>query len=99
MAIDAKRHGLTRRDFGKATLAAGAAAAVLGKAPAFAQGNVLKVGVLLPRSGYLAQPGQACQRGADIAQVLLPELGFQVEILNADTESNPDVARSRTEKL
>jgi branched-chain amino acid transport system substrate-binding protein len=91
--------GLTRRDFGKATLAAGATAAIMGKAPAFAQDKVLKVGVLLPRSGFLAQPGQACQRGADIAQVLLPQLGFPVEILSADTESNPDVARSRTEKL
>ncbi len=54
-----ERLGLTRRDFGKATLAASAAAAVLTKAPAFAQDTVLKVGVLLPRSGYLAQPGQA----------------------------------------
>jgi branched-chain amino acid transport system substrate-binding protein len=62
-----ERLGLTRRDFGKATLAASAAAAVLTKAPAFAQDTELKVGVLLPRSGYLAQPGQACQRGAEIA--------------------------------
>jgi branched-chain amino acid transport system substrate-binding protein len=94
-----ERLGLTRRDFGKATLAASAAALVLTRAPAFAQDTVLKVGVLLPRSGYLAQPGQACQRGADIAATLLPELGFRVEVLNADTESNPDVARSRAEKL
>ncbi len=90
--------GLTRRQFGTAAVAAGALAA-FGRAPAYAQGTTLKVGVLLPRSGHLAQAGQACQRGADIAPALLAELGHKVEILSADTESNVDVARSRTEKL
>ncbi|KAA0679227.1 branched-chain amino acid ABC transporter [Roseomonas genomospecies 6] len=94
--------GLTRRQFGTAAasvaLSAGALAA-FGRAPAFAQGTVLKVGVLLPRSGLLAQAGQACQRGAEIAPAILSELGYKVEILSADTESNVDVARSRAEKL
>ncbi|HYH19070.1 MAG TPA: ABC transporter substrate-binding protein [Azospirillum sp.] len=90
--------GLTRRQFSRAAVAAGALAA-FGKAPAFAQNQALKVGVLLPRSGHLAQAGQACQRGADIAPAVLSELGYKVEILSADTESNVDVARSRTEKL
>lgn len=94
--------GLTRRQFGTAAasvaLSAGALAA-FGRAPAFAQGAALKVGVLLPRSGLLAQAGQACQRGAEIAPAILGELGYKVEILSADTESNVDVARSRAEKL
>ena len=92
--------GLTRRQFGTAAasvaLSAGALAA-FGRAPAFAQGTALKVGVLLPRSGLLAQAGQACQRGAEIAPAILGELGYKVEILSADTESNVDVARSRAE--
>ncbi|WP_029009899.1 ABC transporter substrate-binding protein [Azospirillum halopraeferens] len=90
--------GLTRRRFGQAAAAAGALAA-FGTAPAFAQATTLKVGVLLPRSGHLAQAGQACQRGADIAPAVLRDMGYAVEILSADTESNVDVARSRTEKL
>ncbi|HYH38730.1 MAG TPA: ABC transporter substrate-binding protein [Azospirillum sp.] len=92
------RIGLTRRQLGQAAVAAGALTA-FGKAPVFAQGAALKVGVLLPRSGHLAQAGQACQRGADIAPAVLADLGYKVEILSADTESSPDVARSRTEKL
>ncbi|WP_247887131.1 ABC transporter substrate-binding protein [Azospirillum sp. SYSU D00513] len=90
--------GLTRRQLGGAAVAAGTLAA-FGRAPVFAQEKVLKVGVLLPRSGHLAQAGQACQRGADIAPGLLAEMGHKVEILSADTESNADVARSRAEKL
>lgn len=92
------RFGLTRRRFGQAAIAAGALTA-FGKAPVLAQGTGLKVGVLLPRSGHLAQAGQACQRGADIAPAVLGDLGYRIEILSADTESSPDVARSRTEKL
>lgn len=88
----------TRRAFGGGLVAAGTLAA-FGKAPVFAQNAALKVGVLLPKSGMLAQAGQACQRGADIAPEVLADIGHKVEILPADTESNVDVARSRTEKL
>jgi len=98
MTTRSTRFGLTRRQFGQAAVAAGALTA-FGKAPAFAQASTLKVGVLLPRSGHLAQAGQACQRGADIAPAVLGDLGYKLEILSADTESSPDVARSRTEKL
>jgi len=89
---------LTRRQLGQAAVAGGALAA-FGRAPAFAQNTTLKVGVLLPRSGLLAQAGQACQRGAEIAPAVLAEMGYKVEVMSADTESNVDVARSRTEKL
>ncbi|WP_298380745.1 ABC transporter substrate-binding protein [Azospirillum sp.] len=89
---------LTRRQLGQAALAGGALAS-FGRAPAFAQNTTLKVGVLLPRSGLLAQAGQACQRGADIAPAVLADMGYKVEVMSADTESNVDVARSRTEKL
>ena len=79
------------------------AAFVAGTAPfniVHAQAKSLKVGVLLPRSGYQAGIGQDCQRGVDIANVVLKDLGYtQLEIMNGDTESNVDVARSRAEKM
>jgi len=89
---------ITRRQF-----AAGAGAVVLAAAPfgrARAQGAALKVGVLLPRSGYQAGIGQDCQRGADIAPAIFKELGLpELALMNADTETSVDVARSRAEKL
>jgi branched-chain amino acid transport system substrate-binding protein len=60
----------------------------------------LKVGLLLPRSGLQAQIGQSCQKGADVApEFLRQRLGVDVELMNADTESNVDTARSRAERL
>lgn len=59
----------------------------------------LKLGVLLPRSGHLALIGQACQRGAELAVPILADMGHQVQLMNADTESNPDVGRTQAEKL
>ena len=65
-----------------------------------AQSGPLKVGVLLPRSGYQAGIGQDCQRGVDVTAGLLKELGLpELQIMNADTETNVEVARSRAEKL
>src|SRR5262245_51608232 len=67
---------------------------------AFAQGAALKVGVLLPRSGIQAKIGEACQQGADVALPILKEMGYPaLEMLKADTESNPQIARAATEKL
>jgi branched-chain amino acid transport system substrate-binding protein len=79
------------------------AAFVAGAAPfsiVRAQGAALKVGVLLPRSGYQAGIGQDCQRGVDISTGVLKDLGMpSLQIMNADTETNVDVARARAEKL
>jgi branched-chain amino acid transport system substrate-binding protein len=94
-----KKQKITRRGFNAALVAAVAA----GSAPfniVRAQGAALKVGVILPRSGYLAGIGQDCQRGVDIAAGLLKDLGMpSLQIINADTESGVDIARSRAEKL
>ena len=91
---------LTRRTF---SAGLGAAGFLAGTAPfsiGRAQGAKLKVGVLLPRSGYQAGIGQDCQRGVDITNGLLKQLGMgELEIMNGDTETNVDVARSRAEKL
>lgn len=59
----------------------------------------LRIGVLLPRSGHLALIGQACQRGADLAVPMLADMGMEVELVNADTESSPQVGRNRAEEL
>jgi len=92
--------GISRRTF---SAGLGAAGLLAGTAPfniVRAQGAALKVGVLLPRSGYQAGIGQDCQRGVDIAGPILKDLGYPaLQIVNADTESNVDVARSRAEKL
>lgn len=92
--------GLSRRTF---TAGLGAAGFVAGTAPfniVRAQGAPLKVGVLLPRSGYQAGIGQDCQRGVDITAGILKDLGLpELQIMNADTETSVDVARSRAEKL
>jgi branched-chain amino acid transport system substrate-binding protein len=69
-------------------------AVVRGQAPA------LKVGVLLPRSGFQGFIGQSCQKGADLAPGVIKEmLGVNIELMNADTETNIDVARTRAERL
>jgi branched-chain amino acid transport system substrate-binding protein len=79
------------------------AAALAGLAPfniVRAQTAALKVGVLLPRSGVQAGIGQDCQRGVDIAPGILKELGLPaLEIMNGDTETKVEIARSRAEKL
>jgi branched-chain amino acid transport system substrate-binding protein len=86
---------LTRR-----TLLAGTAAALAAPAIVRAQGGALKVGVLLPRSGFQASIGQDCFRGVELAGPILKDLGLpELQIMNADTETNVDVARSRAEKL
>ena len=65
-----------------------------------AQGAKLKVGVILPRSGVQGQIGQSCQMGADIAPALIKDLlGVDIELMNADWETNVDVARTRAERL
>jgi branched-chain amino acid transport system substrate-binding protein len=89
---------VTRRAFGIATAGTAALSALPRRLRA--ESAKLKVGVLLPRSGPQALIGQSCQKGADIAPELLRQrLGVEVEVLNADTESNVDIARSRAERL
>src|SRR6476646_3081994 len=84
-------------------LLAGAAAVTTAMAaPAIvrAQGGMLKVGVLLPRSGAQAGIGQDCYRGVELANLIFKSIGLpELEIMNADTETNVEVARSRAEKL
>lgn len=91
---------VTRRAF---TAGAGATALLAGTAPfniIQAQGAALKVGVLLPRSGAQAGIGQDCQRGVQVAAGILKDLGLpNLQIMNADTETNVEMARAQAEKL
>jgi branched-chain amino acid transport system substrate-binding protein len=90
---------ITRRQFTTAA-AAGALVTSTGLPLRSARAATpLKLGVLLPRSGHLALIGQACQRGAEIGLPMLKDMGYNVELMNADTESNPDVGRTQAEKL
>ncbi len=91
---------ITRRTFTAGIGAAGLLAGTASFNIARAQSSPLKVGVILPRSGYLAGIGQDCQRGVDVAGPILKGLGLpDLEIMNGDTESSVDTARSRAEKL
>jgi branched-chain amino acid transport system substrate-binding protein len=89
---------ITRREF--AAGAAAITATIAAPSVLRAQGAALKVGVLLPRSGAQASIGQDCQRGVDVAAGILKQLGLpSLQIMNADTETNVEVARARAEKL
>jgi branched-chain amino acid transport system substrate-binding protein len=91
---------MNRRNFNR-SLAAGVALSALSPFGIVrAQARSLKVGVLLPRSGVQAGIGQDCHRGVQVATGILKDLGLPgLEIMNGDTESNVDVARSRAERL
>jgi branched-chain amino acid transport system substrate-binding protein len=90
---------MKRRQFNKLLLTS--SAAVL--APfniVRAQSSKLKIGVLLPKSGLQGLIGQSCQKGADLAPGVIKDLlGVEIELMNADTETNIDTARTRAERL
>jgi branched-chain amino acid transport system substrate-binding protein len=91
---------MDRRTFSRNIAIAGAATALSPFGIVSAQAQKLKVGVILPRSGYLGFIGQSCQKGADLAPGVIKEmLGVDIELMNADFESNVDTARTRAERL
>src|SRR3954466_6592911 len=91
---------MNRRTFNRNVAIAGTLAALHPFGIANAQAQKLKVGVILPRSGYLGFIGQSCQKGADLAPGVIKEmLGVDIELMNADFESNVDTARNRAERL
>ena len=91
---------VTRRTFHKSVLSLGAASALAPFGIVRAQAPKLKVGVLLPRTGVQGYLGQSCQKGADLAPGVIKEmLGVDIELMNADWESNVDTARTRAERL
>src|SRR5436190_14345545 len=91
----------TRRRLGKTALAGATligAPLPLRHASAQTTGN-LKVALLLPTSGIQAQIGQACRRGADIANDVFADMKMPVklEVVHYDTEAKPDMAATQAE--
>ena len=93
---------ITRRTLGKGALGA---AALLGAplplrfANAQAPAN-LKVGCCCRPPACLLYTGQACRKGADVANEVFADVKMPVslDIVNYDTETKPDVARTQAEK-
>jgi branched-chain amino acid transport system substrate-binding protein len=79
--------------------AAAVGALVLAPAVVRAQAKAVRIAVLLPRSGLLAQAGQSCHRGALVAPKVLADYGHPVELVHVDIESSPDVARNQAERV
>jgi branched-chain amino acid transport system substrate-binding protein len=91
---------INRRQFTRTIFSTAAVAALSPFGIVRAQSHKLKVGVLLPKSGLQGLIGQSCQKGADLAPGVIRELlGVEIELLNADTETNVDTARTRAERL
>src|SRR5881628_3261358 len=94
---------LTRRTF-LATTAAGAAAGF--PRPLRAQPKTFKIGVVHPVTGPLAEPGQACRLGAQMAADAINAAGgikskggLQLELVEGDTQSKPENGRVEAERL
>src|SRR5881397_1892541 len=92
---------LTRRTF----LATTAAAAGFPR-PLRAQPKTFKIGVVHPVTGPLAEPGQACRLGAQMAADAINAAGgiksmggAKLELMLGDTQTKPDVARAEAERL
>jgi branched-chain amino acid transport system substrate-binding protein len=91
---------MNRRQFTRRLVSASAVATLAPFNIVRAQAAKLKIGVLLPKSGLQGLIGQSCQKGADLAPAVIRELlGVDIELLNADTETNVDTARTRAERL
>ena len=90
---------VTRRQF---AVGVGAATTAVLAAPAIgrAQNGPLKVGVLLPRSGFEAGIGQDCQRGVAIAPAILKSIGLpELRSWTATPNSSVETARARAAKM
>jgi branched-chain amino acid transport system substrate-binding protein len=97
------RSAITRRRLGQAAIAGATligAPLPLRFASAQSAPANLKVALILPTSGVQAQIGQACRRGADVANDVFADMKMPVklEVTNYDTETKPDVARTQAEK-
>jgi len=95
---------LTRRTFLKATLAGGAIAGA--PRPLRAQPKPFRIAAVHPVTGPLAEPGQACRLGAQLAVEAVNagggikgKGGMPLELLLGDTQSKPENGRIEAERL
>ena len=96
--------GPTRRTF-LVTVATGAAFAGF-PVPLRAQDKTFKIGVVHPVTGPLAEPGQACRLGAQMAADAINAAGgikslggIRLELLLGDTQTKPEVGRTEAERV
>ena len=97
---------LHRRTFLKAAGTAAGAAALGFPAVLRAQAPTFKVGVVHPVTGPLAEPGQACRLGAQMAAEAINAAGgikslngARLELIVGDTQTKPDVGRTEAERV
>jgi branched-chain amino acid transport system substrate-binding protein len=95
----------TRRTMLKAAAATGASAIAF-PAVLRAQAPAVKVGVIHPVTGPLAEPGQACRLGAQMAAEAINAAGgikalggARIELILGDTQTKPDVGRTEAERV
>src|ERR1041385_154213 len=95
---------LTRRTFLKTAVTS---AVVLSAPPTLgAQGKTFKIGAVHPVTGPLAEPGQACRLGAQMAVDAVNAAGgikakggVKLELLVGDTQSKPENGRVEAERV
>jgi len=95
---------VSRRTFLKTTVAGAAIAGF--PLPLRAQPRTFKIGVVHPVTGPLAEPGQACRAGAQMAADAINATGgikslggVRLELLLGDTQTKPDVGRTEAERV
>jgi branched-chain amino acid transport system substrate-binding protein len=100
------RHSLDRRRFLKASGVAAGAAALGFPLPLRAQAPTIKIGVIHTVTGSLAEPGQACRLGAQMAAEAINAAGgiksmggARLELILGDTQTKQDVARAEAERV
>ena len=99
----------TRASFDRRTFlkTAGAATGLLGfPAVLRAQAPTVKIGVIHPVTGPLAEPGQACRLGAQMAADAINASGgikslggAKLELILGDTQTKPDIGRTEAERV
>src|SRR2546427_1957957 len=95
---------LTRRPF--LTTTAGGAAALGFPLPLRAQSKTFKIGAIHPVTGALAEPGQACRLGAQMAVDAINAAGgikgkngIKLELIVGDTQTKPENGRVEAERV
>ena len=95
-----------RRTFLRAAGATAGAAALGFPSVLRAQAPTFKIGAVHPITGPLAEPGQACRLGAQMAAEAINAAGgikslngSKLELLLGDTQTKPDVGRTEAERV
>jgi branched-chain amino acid transport system substrate-binding protein len=103
---DRRQPRVPRRTFLKTAGTAAGAAALGFPTVLRAQSPTLKVGAVHPITGPLAEPGQACRLGAQMAADAINAAGgikslngMKLELLLGDTQTKPDIGRTEAERV